>query len=703
MKTRRCILLAAAVLLLWVSLSATDWQNPVVTKRAIELNNPGMAVQTTRPNRITYEISTPPTALVTSYYDYMIGGYGSVPAKMIPASQGGGYFITFHAKRTSNSQRKVFYVHIDANGVIQNNNELTLLQNWEGFPSMDVDPVSGKPIYAWHVDLDPTAADVYDVQLTWDAFFENTSGLIMDPVIVVDNPISLTTNSTTDNEFLWPGVTIGPSPTAGMRRVYVVSSNSVEHTGGKASENPYIRYADFNGDMLENNLPLTWSSTTIPLLDTWNVTADPWRRPYYSFVAGPDGKLYYIGFHIGSVGTESEPLNEPSLDCLINENYGAGEWRMVSDWSWQPTYNPNGYFVDGSNVPYDSLYFDFANSGHFNTVMDNYGKIHFPAIFGLNTTEGTYYPALQSLRHVEFNTNTETFRIADLYPQGATPNEDPCFTPWDLNEDGVADSLSNEGYPLMELVWPFSHWDNTAHDNLMMFHYNLQRMTEPNDQGWMACVWEDSYKARRYNYNQDTDYQDYATAPEIYISLSFDNGNNWMEPVVLSSVETPELADHIPMWVYPADKIQYLGEGHARLLLLFFRDNDWGSAQQSPPLGQNNGGDVKYMTVDFYFVPNEDNVIPTPTCLLEQNYPNPFNPETTIAFTLPQSGQVNLSIYNAKGQLVRTLVNRVLQNGRQSAVWNGLDQNDKPIGSGMYFYQIRFGNHTETRKMLLMK
>ncbi|HPA24833.1 MAG TPA: T9SS type A sorting domain-containing protein, partial [Candidatus Cloacimonas sp.] len=93
----------------------------------------------------------------------------------------------------------------------------------------------------------------------------------------------------------------------------------------------------------------------------------------------------------------------------------------------------------------------------------------------------------------------------------------------------------------------------------------------------------------------------------------------------------------------------------------------------------------------------------TPVTLSCCNYPNPFNPETTISFEIPESGIVSLQIYNLKGQLIRTLINDFLPTGKQSLVWNGTDNENKPVASGVYLYKIKAGKNSTTAKMLLLK
>ena len=86
------------------------------------------------------------------------------------------------------------------------------------------------------------------------------------------------------------------------------------------------------------------------------------------------------------------------------------------------------------------------------------------------------------------------------------------------------------------------------------------------------------------------------------------------------------------------------------------------------------------------------------------NYPNPFNPETTINYQLPEDREVELKIYNIKGQLVKTLVEDIKPAGEHSTIWNGDDESGKPVSSGIYFYKLNVNGITEAvKKCLLLK
>ncbi len=86
------------------------------------------------------------------------------------------------------------------------------------------------------------------------------------------------------------------------------------------------------------------------------------------------------------------------------------------------------------------------------------------------------------------------------------------------------------------------------------------------------------------------------------------------------------------------------------------------------------------------------------------NYPNPFNPETTIEFNLHQKQRVDLTIYNVKGQKVKTLFNSLAEKGKHRIVWNGKDNSGRSVGSGVFFYRLNIaGKQSIIRKCILIK
>jgi len=84
--------------------------------------------------------------------------------------------------------------------------------------------------------------------------------------------------------------------------------------------------------------------------------------------------------------------------------------------------------------------------------------------------------------------------------------------------------------------------------------------------------------------------------------------------------------------------------------------------------------------------------------MLDQNYPNPFNPSTKINFSVPLSGIVRLSIYNALGQTIEILVDEFLDAGSYHVNFDA-----GKLTSGIYYYQIQANGYSQTKKMSLVK
>jgi flagellar hook assembly protein FlgD len=88
---------------------------------------------------------------------------------------------------------------------------------------------------------------------------------------------------------------------------------------------------------------------------------------------------------------------------------------------------------------------------------------------------------------------------------------------------------------------------------------------------------------------------------------------------------------------------------------------------------------------------------------LKGNYPNPFNPETTIQYSVKETANVKIDVYNTKGQKVKTLVNEQKVAGDHTALWQGKDDSGNDVASGVYFYRLTSQNNTTAKKMLLIK
>ena len=90
------------------------------------------------------------------------------------------------------------------------------------------------------------------------------------------------------------------------------------------------------------------------------------------------------------------------------------------------------------------------------------------------------------------------------------------------------------------------------------------------------------------------------------------------------------------------------------------------------------------------------------TFILRQNYPNPFNPATTIEYEIPSPGWVDIRIYNLNGQLVKTLRSKYSQSGTHEVTWSGEDDSQRRVSGGVYFFEMRYNNIVQTKKLLFI-
>ncbi|MDZ7342519.1 MAG: carboxypeptidase regulatory-like domain-containing protein [candidate division KSB1 bacterium] len=116
------------------------------------------------------------------------------------------------------------------------------------------------------------------------------------------------------------------------------------------------------------------------------------------------------------------------------------------------------------------------------------------------------------------------------------------------------------------------------------------------------------------------------------------------------------------------------------------------------------GVDVQLSPMSATAIGQQGETQGTPTQFeLSQNYPNPFNPSTTISYTLPTASHVTLQIFNLQGELVKTLVNGQQNANRYQAIWHGENELGQKVAAGIYFYQLKTEQFSQTRRLILIK
>jgi len=263
--------------------------------------------------------------------------------------------------------------------------------------------------------------------------------------------------------------------------------------------------------------------------------------------------------------------------------------------------------------------------------------------------------------------------------------------------DDLSFSTSGEAY--YELIDP---------DTLVIEYYNVGRF---NDSG--AYTFEiilRSNGAITYQYQSSTSITDSCT-----IGIQDAVGTTGLQVVYNAPYVHDELAVLIGLegrWLSVSHESGRVAPGRARILTLTCDATELDPGiYTGDVLVTSNDPDTPVVTV-----PVTMRVLPAATAPaltkvefdLAQNYPNPCNPETWIPYKLPKSADVTLDIYSMSGQLVRTLklghrMAGAYLSKTRAAYWDGRNESGERVSSGVYFYRIKAGSFTATRRMLLMK
>lgn len=228
-------------------------------------------------------------------------------------------------------------------------------------------------------------------------------------------------------------------------------------------------------------------------------------------------------------------------------------------------------------------------------------------------------------------------------------------------------------------------------------------------------------------------WQDIGGMETIEIAISFDNGFSWQvleenientgiyyfdvpgppsyycrvklsnsDFEVQNISDTFVIADSPVNWINANILNGSISPGESQEIELSFSSEDLDFGTYSAYIKiESQIGQKLYIPVTFMYY----QYCPPPVfeVTLQQNTPNPFNPFTRIEYEIPEDCNVKMSIYNLKGQHVKTLVNEFKTTGFYYEYWDGTNKHNEKVASGMYFYLLKAGNKSKVRKMTLMK
>jgi len=194
------------------------------------------------------------------------------------------------------------------------------------------------------------------------------------------------------------------------------------------------------------------------------------------------------------------------------------------------------------------------------------------------------------------------------------------------------------------------------------------------------------------------------------IDLSYES-----EAIILESIAWSDLIGHFTIEEnYEAGSIKVAGlgtepdgeEGVFATVSLFiassFTDESFDVTINKYRINESDPVEDVVVTFTNSALGIDANTIPT-VYALHQNYPNPFNPTTHVKYALPETGNVQIMIYDLMGRKVRTLINSEQNAGFKTLQWNATNDRNEPVSAGLYLYTIQAGEFRQTKKMVLLK
>ena len=265
--------------------------------------------------------------------------------------------------------------------------------------------------------------------------------------------------------------------------------------------------------------------------------------------------------------------------------------------------------------------------------------------FGFNPNVKTTYTYTAS-----GNVETETNSTYEIITQTYTNTDKTTYT---YNAQG---DETSEIYQL----WNGSQWENNTRYTAAYAGVQDQ-MSQEYEESWDGSTWVGDW---RNTYTYDAQGNETASLGEI------NDGSGWVN----DEKETTSYLNNLP-----SERILQTWDGS-----VWVNDTKW--------LYTSSGTGVADLGESL------------PKSFALSNYPNPFNPSTTIQYVLPASDKITVTVFNALGVEVKTLVqNENVQAGMHEVCWDGTDAFSQPVSSGLYFYRIQGERVNQTRRCLLLK
>lgn len=241
------------------------------------------------------------------------------------------------------------------------------------------------------------------------------------------------------------------------------------------------------------------------------------------------------------------------------------------------------------------------------------------------------------------------------------------------------------------------NWEEVSYNVSAGYHefswsYNKDDYaTDGSDCGWLDSINLPGSVGTSFYPPQNFEANNSSTNQQVFYNLYWEAPESNSDQVTGYNIyEDYELRMQVGADVYQADELYAANNSHS----IWYVTAVYGTPE-------NESAPSEILDIEPLVDSNDDDVLGVTK--LEGNYPNPFNPSTTIKFSLKNSQQVQLSVYNIKGQLVHTLKNELMEAGSHSVIWNGIDKDGNSVTSGIYFSRLKAGAKSFNSKMILLK
>ena len=634
---------------------------------------------------VDYEFVVEPTTIMTSYYDYMPGGFFNYPIQK-QYINGSGTYLTFHAKDSTTSNRRQYSAYLNENGILQYYNTISTYNEQQGYGDIAIHQSTGNCLASWHEN--PSAAN-YGVTLCYDDFsLINVPGF-WSSVTFVPSPLP--------DEYIWPRLYTGPSPQGdNWMRLYHISQNTNPNSFGYPINDVRIMYIDventISADLSQILNVSNW--TTITPMYSWRHKSCQINSLCFAVDESNPGKVGMLGYCKWLEGDLGNMPVNPGLFIWESDDYGES-WDYVNLHSQSQGQDPTLYQVE--NQP----------QFEFNGVVPDYLDVD---VFGFNNTSlydewGNLHGTLLASYYYTDSVTKNRYYLEHFMPQIEVvwEHDNYQFSFEEIPRLPGNDSFSGQSVPweivgndtILYVVVTYagdSYGDkqsNALHSSLTPYPY-------------LHC-WSDATYSTLAQLGY-TDYIDYLEHPLIYIGArGVWGGYKLLE---LTDINNPnfDFSDQITIYPYLDENIvEHDTNFWGKVLLYYYDDNSFGSHVLG--YGDNSGGNINYCEVDiyFYFYDVDDDV--EFSNIKVTNFPNPVVTQTNISFSSTKPIRYSsVTIYNAKGQYVKTLES---QNGitptEGYAVWDGTDMNGKNVRNGIYFYKVDIDESLQINKMLLTR